>query len=79
VCVCARVCARVYAGLGPGYGTAMTSHPHQPSSDEADPEQETTPAGVARDLEQKAEELGASTSTKASQPNQPSSDDADRQ
>jgi hypothetical protein len=57
----------------------MTSHPHQPSSDEADPEQETTPAGVARDLEQKAEELGASTSTKASQPNQPSSDDADRQ
>lgn len=39
----------------------MTSHPHQPSSDEADPETETSPAGVARDLEEKADELGAST------------------
>jgi len=38
----------------------MTSqHPHQPSSDEADPEKETSPAGVARDLEKKAEDLGA--------------------
>ncbi len=39
----------------------MTSQPNQPGSDEADPEKETTPAGVTRDLEQKAEELGAST------------------
>jgi len=39
----------------------MTSHPNQPSSDEADREKETTPAGVERDLERKAEELGAST------------------
>ena len=36
-------------------------HPHQPSSDEADREKETTPAGVAGDLEDKAEEMGAST------------------
>jgi len=39
----------------------MASHPHQPSSDEADPEKQTTPAGVARDLEEEAEESGAST------------------
>ena len=48
----------------------MTSQPHdpdpqddhpQPSSDEADREKETTPAGVAGDLEDKAEETGAST------------------
>ena len=44
----------------------MTAHPNesttdhpQPGSDEADPEKETTPAGVAGDLEEKAEELGA--------------------
>ena len=48
-------------GGGPGYGTTMTSQPNQPGSDEADPEKETTPAGVTRDLEEKAEELGAST------------------
>jgi hypothetical protein len=39
----------------------MSSHPHQPSSDEADPEKESTPAGVVGDLEEKAEDLGAST------------------
>jgi hypothetical protein len=39
----------------------MTAHPHQPSSDEADRDKETTPAGVVRDLEEKAEEEGAST------------------
>jgi hypothetical protein len=36
-------------------------HPHQPSSDEADRDKETSPAGVAGDLEEKAEELGATT------------------
>ncbi len=39
----------------------MTSQPNQPGSDETDPEKATTPAGVTRDLEEKAEELGAST------------------
>lgn len=57
-----------------GYRTAMTSQPHdpdpqdehpQPSSDEADREKETTPAGVAGDLEEKAEETGASTTPEA--------------
>ena len=43
-----------------GYGAAMTTHPNQPESDEADPEKETTPAGVVRDLERKAEELDTS-------------------
>ena len=38
----------------------MTSHPNQPRSDEADREKETSPAGVAEDLEEKAEETGAS-------------------
>ena len=38
----------------------MSSHP-QPSSDDADPEKESTPAGLVKDLEEKAEELGAST------------------
>jgi hypothetical protein len=39
----------------------MSSHPHQAGSDEADPEKESTPAGVARDLEEKADEVGATT------------------
>jgi hypothetical protein len=39
----------------------MSSHPPQPSSDDADPEKESTPAGLVKDLEEKAEELGAST------------------
>jgi hypothetical protein len=36
-------------------------HSHQAGSDEADREKESTPAGVAGDLEDKAEEIGAST------------------
>jgi len=36
----------------------MTTHP-QPGSDEADPDKESTPAGVAEDLEELAEEMGA--------------------
>jgi hypothetical protein len=36
-------------------------HPHQPGSDEADPEKQSTPIGVARDLEEKADELGGTT------------------
>ena len=51
----------------------MTSQPNepspndhpQPSSDEADRGKETTPAGVAEDLEEKAEETGASTTPEA--------------
>jgi hypothetical protein len=38
----------------------MTNHP-QPGSDEADPQKQSTPAGVAEDLEEEAEEMGAST------------------
>lgn len=37
----------------------MSTHPHQASSDEADPDKQSTPAGVAGDLEDKAEETGA--------------------
>ena len=39
----------------------MTSHPHQAGSEEADPEKQSTPAGVVRDLEEEAEETGATT------------------
>ena len=39
----------------------MATHPHQAESGEADPEQQSTPAGFVKDLEEKAEELGAST------------------
>jgi hypothetical protein len=41
-------------------GTAhpMTTQP-QPRSDEADRDKESTPAGVAEDLEELAEEIGA--------------------
>jgi hypothetical protein len=39
----------------------MTSHPHQAGSDEADPEKQSTPAGVTKDLEEEAEDSGAST------------------
>ena len=43
----------------PGYRAQMSTHPHQASSDEADPEKQSTPAGVVADLEQQAEETGA--------------------
>jgi hypothetical protein len=39
---------------------ARSDHP-QPGSDEADPDKETSPAGISGELEEKAEELGAST------------------
>jgi hypothetical protein len=40
---------------------AGDDHPHQPESDEAEPEKQTTPGGVIRDLEEQAEETGAET------------------
>jgi hypothetical protein len=48
-------------GADPGYSSAMTSHPHQAASDEADTEKLGTPAGVVGDLEELAEANGAST------------------
>ena len=39
----------------------MSSHPEQPGTDEADPEKEPTPGGVVHHLEERAEELGATT------------------
>jgi hypothetical protein len=36
-------------------------HPHQPGSNEASQEKQTTPAGVVRDLEEMADEAGATT------------------
>jgi hypothetical protein len=39
----------------------MTDHPHQSESDEADPEKQSTPAGVVRDLEDEADDQDAST------------------
>jgi hypothetical protein len=39
----------------------MSSHPHQPGSEDADPEEESTPGGVVEYLEEMAEELGATT------------------
>jgi hypothetical protein len=48
-------------GGGSGYESVVSVHPNQPSSDEADPEKQSTPAGIVEDLEEKAEEVGAST------------------
>jgi len=47
----------------PGSGTArdMDPHPHQAEADEADPDKQSTPAGFAPDLEDKADEIGATT------------------
>ena len=39
----------------------MSTQPNQPSSDEADPEKQSTPAGIVEELEEEAEEIGAST------------------
>jgi hypothetical protein len=44
---------------GSGIAERMTDH-QQPASDEADPKKQTTPAGIVRDLEEEAEEQGAS-------------------
>lgn len=49
----------------------MTEHPHQSESDEADPEKQSSPAGVVRDLEEEAEEMGASTEPRDSQAQPP--------
>lgn len=49
----------------------MTNHPHQSESDEADPEKQSTPAGVVRDLEEEAEEAGASTDPSTQQEKPP--------
>jgi hypothetical protein len=51
----------------------MTTHPHQAESNEADPEQQSTPAGFVKDLEDEAEALGASTEPTASR--EPPQDD----
>jgi hypothetical protein len=48
-------------GFG-GYEHDMSDHP-QPGSNDADPEKQSTPAGVAGDLEEMAEETGASVET----------------
>jgi hypothetical protein len=39
----------------------MSSDSHLPTSDDDDPEDETTPGGTVRDLEEMAEEIGATT------------------
>jgi len=39
----------------------MPSDPNQPKSDEADPEKQTTPAGIVEDLEEEAAENDATT------------------
>ena len=54
----------------------MTTHPHQASSDEADPEKQSTPAGFVKDLEKEAEAIGASTDPTASDEPAPPPDDA---
>jgi hypothetical protein len=48
-------------GVGSGYGLAVSNDPHQSSPDEPDPKEQSTPAGVVQDLEEEAEEIGAST------------------
>ena len=37
----------------------MPTEPNQPASDEADPDKQSTPAGVAEDLEERAEDQDA--------------------
>ena len=44
-----------------GYVPIMDPHPHQAEADESDPDKQSTPAGFAPDLEDRAEEIGAST------------------
>jgi hypothetical protein len=39
----------------------VSIHPNQPSSDEADANKQSTPAGIVEELEEQAEEIGAST------------------
>jgi hypothetical protein len=39
----------------------VSDHPNQPSSDEADADKQSTPAGIVEDLEEKADDIGAST------------------
>ena len=52
---------RLAVGLqdaGRGYRRAMTIHPNQPASNEADPDKQSSPAGVVEDLEEEARRGG---------------------
>jgi hypothetical protein len=55
-------------------------HPHQAASDEAEPDEQSTPGGVARDIEEKADELGATTDVDEAEAieRRPSADDGAR-
>ncbi len=51
----------------------MNSHPDPDISDEADPEMQSTPAGIVQDLEEQAEAIGATTEPSPPEtPNPPS-------
>ena len=39
----------------------MPTEPVQPAADDADPEKQSTPAGLTRELEEEAAETGATT------------------
>lgn len=44
------------AGGAHGYASGMEPTPHIPSSDDADPDVQSTPGGLAEELEREAEE-----------------------
>ena len=45
--------------VGAGYHVGMSTDPTPPASDEADPEQQTTPGGKVDELEEMIEETDA--------------------
>jgi hypothetical protein len=51
----------------------VSNDQHQSTPDEPDPKKQSTPAGVVQDLEEEAEEIGASTEP-SSEPGQSSLD-----
>ena len=44
-----------------GVPARMPTEPNQPASDDADPEKQSTPAGMTEELEERAEDIGATT------------------
>jgi hypothetical protein len=57
----------------PGNGSAVSTDPDQPLPDEPDPKTQSTPAGIVEDLEEEADEVGATTEPSPDQEQPPTS------
>lgn len=67
---------RVWQGPGTGTPSGMEPTPHIPSSDDADPDVQSTPGGLAEELEREAEERDVEVGRDAADAADEADDDA---